>query len=336
MPKTIGIPRTLAYYTFFPLWKIFLEELGLNVVLSRQTNKAILEMGVRDAVNDACLPIKIYHGHVADLKDRADYLFVPRMISADGRSTFCPKFLGLPDMVRFSATDLPPLLDLDYRMRRGRFSNFLFLKTLGEQLGYSLRQVSRAYLQARRVFQAYREWQYAGLPPEEAMREAESSGRPRLPSRVVKYHAGLKIAVLGYPYAVYDPFINANLLQILKEAGCEVWTVERVSDSDLRKMSRELKEDLYWYYSNRVVWAGLHYLSQTDSLDGLIHVTAFACGPDAMVDKLLELESRDRGQVPFLKITIDEHSGDAGLVTRLEAFLDMLKARQRPGLTPRV
>ena len=64
-----------------------------------------------------------------------------------------------------------------------------------------------------------------------------------------------------------------------------------------------------YYYRNKV--------------DGLIHVTAFGCGPDAMVGKLIELEAKTSGEIPYLKILVDEHTGDAGLMTRIEAFTDM-------------
>ncbi len=328
MSKVVGIPRTLSYFTYFPMWKAFWEELGLEVVLSRKTDRNILETGIRDTVSDACLPIKLFHGHAADLKDRVDYLFVPRLVSADGRSTFCPKFLGLPDMVRFSISDLPPLLDGRYHVQRGRASVFHFFREMGRQLGYPLQHIIRAYLTARRAGWRFQELQHAGLLPEAAMQEMNSSREIRRPLSGLQETTGLRIAVLGYPYVVFDPYINADLLQVLKKAGVEVLTVEGVPHYRLRKMASRLQEDLFWYYSNRAVWAGLYYLSQSKTLDGIIHVTAFACGPDAMVDKILELESRDRGRVPFLNITIDEHAGDAGVLTRLEAFLDMLKIRK--------
>ncbi len=330
MSKTVGIPRTLAYFTFFPLWKTFLEELGMKVVLSRKTDKAVLEMGIKDSVSDACLPIKLFHGHAAELKDRVDYLFIPRLISADGCSTFCPKFLGLPDMVRFSISGLPPLLDYRYQVHKGlSWSDFPFFRQVGNCLGNNLQQIGAGYLKARKMLKCFQALQVKGLLPEEAMETIKLSEQKILQDKKEATSSGkLKVAVLGYPYAVFDPFINANLLQTLKRNDVDVYTVEMVPERQLQKMSRELEEDLYWYYSNRVVWAGLYYLSNSGFLDGIIHVTAFACGPDAMVDKLLELESRQRGRVPFLNITIDEHAGDVGLVTRLEAFIDMLKIKR--------
>ena len=65
---------------------------------------------MKETVNDACIPIKLYHGHMLDLKDRVDYLFIPRMVALMA-GQLCPKFLGLPDMVRFSGASLPSIID---------------------------------------------------------------------------------------------------------------------------------------------------------------------------------------------------------------------------------
>jgi predicted nucleotide-binding protein (sugar kinase/HSP70/actin superfamily) len=62
-------------------------------------------------------------------------------------------------------------------------------------------------------------------------------------------------------------------------------------------------------------------------VDGIIHITAFGCGPDFIVDKLMELEARSRN-MPYLTITLDEQTGQEGLNTRLEAFVDMLKIKR--------
>ena len=80
-------------------------------------------------------------------------------------------------------------------------------------------------------------------------------------------------------------------------------------------------------FLTELLGGALYYLNQPD-IDGLIHVTAFACGPDAVVDRVMEIEARRRGGKPFLSIAIDEHTGEAGVRTRIEAFLDMLRYRR--------
>ena len=115
----IGIPRALFYYQYFPFWKTLFEVLRFEVVLSPPTNKEILEQGTKLCVDDACLPIKVYHGHIAVLKDKVDMIFVPRVISIEPRKYICPKFLGLPDMIRNSIPDISRVLDTELNLYKG-------------------------------------------------------------------------------------------------------------------------------------------------------------------------------------------------------------------------
>jgi len=85
--------------------------LGLEVVLSSPTNKEILKQGLEFCVDDACLPIKIFHGHVADLIGKVDMIYIPRIISIEPKEYICPKFLGLPDMIRNSISNIPHIVD---------------------------------------------------------------------------------------------------------------------------------------------------------------------------------------------------------------------------------
>ncbi len=328
----VGIPKTLAFYTYYPLWKTFLEELGVKTVLSHPTNREILEWGIRDTVTDACIPIKILHGHVIDLKDRVDFLFVPRMVSVDGRAVFCPKFLGLPDMVRFSGTKLPPVIDARAESTRLRNWVFPFFKDVARQLGIKAGiNFPVAVYRACQRQRTYRQLLFAGMVPLEAMQhldgkqEAVKGGQEAAFQGGSSPGKGLKVALLGYPYVLYDPFISSNLYRKLVDMGVELFTPERVPLSQLRCMSRVLPQNFFWHYSNRVAWSSLYYLEEPGRVDGIIHVTAFGCGPDAMVDKFVELEAKQKKK-PFLTLTIDEHTGEGGLHTRLEAFVDMLLA----------
>ncbi len=323
----IGIPRTLSYYTFYPLWKTFLEEIGLEVILSPPTNKKTLDLGVQETVNDACVPIKLYHGHVMALKDKVDFLFIPRLVKADDKNTFCPKFLGLPDMVRFSREDLPPIIDPTFRMKSLRASLFGFLYNIGRQFSASKTSIIQGYLRARKAHKKYHYLLNRGLFPSEAMENLNS------PLREIDFPGPgkeeLTLAVIGYPYSIFDPYISGNLLKNLQKMGIGIITPENISSKDLKTFSRYLPQNFFWYYSNRAAWAALHLINKAKKIDGIIHVTAFGCGPDAMLNKLLELEAKHHDQLPFLSISIDEHSGEAGILTRLEAFIDMLEHKKK-------
>ena len=68
----IGIPRAFLYYRYHTLWETFLEELGVDFIVSPPTNKAILNAGSICAIDEACLPMKIFLGHVDWLIGRCD------------------------------------------------------------------------------------------------------------------------------------------------------------------------------------------------------------------------------------------------------------------------
>jgi len=71
----IGIPKALLYYYYFPLWKVFFEKLGHQVIVSDATSKEIVDRGVKVSVPELCVPIKIHNGHMLDLVDKgADYI----------------------------------------------------------------------------------------------------------------------------------------------------------------------------------------------------------------------------------------------------------------------
>jgi predicted nucleotide-binding protein (sugar kinase/HSP70/actin superfamily) len=320
----IGVPRALAYYAYYPLWKTFFEQLDCEVVLSPETNKEILDWGVEETVNDACIPIKIFHGHVRALRDQVDYVFLPRLISmnAERTVTFCPKFIGLPDMVAASFKNLPPILDMKFNFKKGNRQGFKGFYEIGKQLGRDYWTIRRAFKSALQAQYDYEKLLAGQFTPDEvlgSLYEGES-----LPE---EEEYGLKFAVLGYPYTVHDKFLSVNMIKQLRRMGVKPLTAEMIAPRALALQAQKLPKDLFWTFSNQVIRAALYYLDE-EKVDGIIHVTAFGCGPDAMVDKLIELEAKARGTVPFIAISIDEHTGEAGVQTRLEAFVDMIKLRR--------
>ncbi len=327
----IGIPRTLAYFIYYPLWKTFFEELGHKVLLSPPTSKSILDKGVKEAVNDACIPVKLYHGHAAALAGKVDYIFCPRLVSVRrhgdfGTETFCPKFLGLPDMLRLAMDDLPALIDSRVDLKKGKDEIWRLAQEIGKLLGNSGERIKQAFNLARKQQDQYKRLLYQGMLPPEALSLMEK----KIPVPAKKKGAKekvLKIAVVGYPYLIYDPYINAGLLTILEKENVQVYTQDMLRERKMNRQAKNLPKSTFWYFSNRVIYGALHFM-QRPEIEGIIHLTAFACGPDSMVDRLLEIESRRRNNCPYLSVTVDEHTGEAGVRTRIEAFIDMLRYRR--------
>ncbi len=324
MPIKIGIPRALAYYAYYPFWKEFFQGLGLEIVVSRMTTKQILDNGIKETVTDACVPIKLFHGHVYDLKNKADYIFVPRLVSVNKEKTvtFCPKFLGLPSMIKASMTGLPPLIEVRVDLKKGKGELFKICYRLGKQFETDLFTVIKAYRKGLAAQARYQRLLNEEYTPIEALNLLEGAEKPP-----PEPNPKLKFAVLGFPYTIYDRFVNVDLVNKLRKLGIKVLTAEMVPPRKLLQQAKKVPKNLFWTFSNQVLRAALYYLDNA-RVDGIIHITAFGCGPDAMVDKMIELEAKQRGKVPFMAITVDEHTGEAGLMTRVEAFIDMLMLRR--------
>lgn len=328
----IGIPRALAYFIYFPFWKVFFEELGHEVVESSPTTRVIMDKGVNDTVSDACIPIKIFHGHVEELIDRVDYVFVPRLVSMRkygdfGTETLCPKFLGLPDMVKASISGPLTMLETRIDLKKGRRELFRVYRELGERLGANNLTIYRAFIRASRIQKNYEKLLQKGMLPESAMQQVFPVASA-ISAKNDEYRDNpLHLGVVGYPYTIYDHYINVGLLKMLEKAEVRVFTQDMLSQAQLNSQACKLEKDLFWYFSNRVVQGALYYMD-VRPVDGMIHITAFACGPDSIVDKYLEIEAKKR-KIPYMSVTIDEHTGEAGMQTRMEAFLDMLEYRRR-------
>jgi len=321
----VGIPSSLLYYMHYPMWHTFLTELNLDVVPSGQTNKNFLDQGVKEALADACVPVKLFFGHTLTLRDKVDYLFIPRVVCLNQKTIYCPKFLGLPDMIRYGLPDMPPIIDIQMDVREGRMALFRAYNQIGSSFGAGSLQIARAYLKALYSAARYNALMQKGWHPPEAIKAVLNPNSKDIAPTARK--GDLNFAVLGYPYVVHDDYISVGLIGKLKKLGVNVITLENLPPATLARQNCDLDKIMFWTYSDLVLRAS-HYLFKSGQVDGIIHLTAFGCGPDSMVDKLMELTAKEYSNIPYMSLTIDEHSGDAGVSTRLEAFTDMVKRKK--------
>jgi len=315
MSIKVGIPRALLYYYYYPQWITFFNHLGVETVVSGKTTRGILDKGLKSTVDEACLPVKLAVGHVIDLRDKVDYIFLPRIISTARREYICPKFLGFPDMVRHTIEGLPPLIDFNYNMY-GKGSNprdFFF--SIGKLFTRNPVRIMSAYQASKRALEQYRTNMIAG------MKQKDIDTCPH------REPGAITIAVIGHPYNIYDRHISMNMIERLEKNGAKVLTADHLADSVVRSEAEKLPKKLFWTINQRMIGAAYHYFKKED-VHGIIHVASFGCGPDSITGELIEIYARSGSRKPLLNLTIDEHTGEAGLITRLEAFLDMVRWRR--------
>lgn len=302
---TLGIPQSLSYLEFSGLWESAFTAAGADIHYSGSNNRTVMDLGIECTVSEACLPMKLIHGQVASLAQDGHPILVPRLVNVSDKTVFCPKFLGLPDMLRAAIGDAVRIVSPRIDLRKGVLAAGAQFFSSAKALGLDAIQSARAAVRSIVSFD----------------RSLESSTKSF--SNVTTRHPS--VAVLGYPYLVDDEYANLGLLGRLTSLDCLVIRTQDVSRSLTRPLDRVFGKQLLWHYSDRVVKVG-YYLSRNHIVDGVIHLTAFGCGPDAVADKLLELECARNG-TPYLTLAIDECTGEAGLQTRVEAFVDMLRRR---------
>ena len=325
----IGIPRALLYYQYYPMWKTFFEELGAEVVVSPLTTQNILAEGSARVVADTCLPVKVYLGHVISLVGECDYVFIPAIRSVKNKIYNCSKFLGLPDMTRAVVPEVPPILDIDIDVTKGKRKLYQAIYKLGRHLTWNPFKIRKASLAAWRAYLNYRELMSSeGLTPPEAIERIPSTSTIEI--KVPSDHPSSRratIALIGHPYLIYDEFINHRLIYRLKQADNKILIPEMLTTEELESAIVRLVGGAYWTYEEEVVGAGGHYLE--NGADGVIGIMAFGCGPDSLMMDMVRRQAVKLRTTPFMNLTIEEHTAEAGVVTRLEAFLDMIYRRKR-------
>lgn len=297
-PLKVGIPKGLLYYTYGKFAKTFFHELGCEVITSNETNKDILNLGVKYSIDEACVPIKVFHGHVASIKDTCDFLFIPRVMKLSEKEFICPKFCGLPEMIENNMSDIPPITK---ECIYATDVNDLYksMSNIGLKITKNRKKILKAF---NKAIKAQKEYTY-GLNDK---------------------NYNLKIALLGHPYNVYDKFMNMNIVNKLHKLNIGVITENFVPREQINKFTKELFKRPFWTFAKNSYGASA-YFYENKSVDGIIYLSSFACGIDSVVTELI----KDRlEKFPFMVMKIDEQTGQVGFDTRLEAFADMIERRK--------
>lgn len=320
MSIKVGIPGGMYHYYYYPLWKTFFNDLGAEVIRSEKTNRSIVEAGIGEAVDETCFPVKVFYGHVIDIcQKKPDYIFLPRLISLEPRTYTCPKVMGLTDMLRAAIADLPVIIDMPVNYSKGEREIKKAILKAGSYFSPNPKQIWEAYFHACQEEKRFRKIARQGFTLEEAISVWEKGERG-----TVKNKGDLSIGILGHAYILYDPIISMNIVNHLKDLGCRLTYLEMLNLHDVEKEAASLPKRVFWTVGRRMMGAAILMNNRPD-IEGLVYVSCFGCGPDSLMCELME---RKYFTKPLLRLTVDEHTGEAGMVTRLEAFCDMLRRRR--------
>ena len=225
---------------------------------------------------------------------------------------------------RRTNTGAPPTSsDISFKARR------IFYQTiyqLGSHFTHNPLRIKAAAERAWQVHQDYLRLMQRGLTPPEAIARWEGDGTQH-PTRIM-HHASHTITLIGHPYNLYDTYITHNLMAKLRGLGVKVVTSEMATPEELRQGILDLTGQPYWTYEDEVVVGVAGHYLHDERVDGFIAVGSFGCSPDSTLLDVVQRAAREARR-PFMSLIIDEHTGEAGLVTRLEAFVDMLARQKR-------
>ncbi len=298
----IGIPRALLYYRYGRFWERFLTELGSEVVLSRKTDEELVQNGLVCVPSEVCLPIKIVAGHLLQLMNEVDAIFFPRLNWLGDKLFACPKMIGIVDIARM-------LLNKNVRLIAPTINGDLFRAHFAAGLQINPNPV--------KVWAAWQKTK-GELSRKVAGDDVVSfdSSQPAITYPTV--------AVIGHFYNIGDEFVSRAIISTFKQNGYRILTKEDLPDSVLAK-ANGFSRNIRWVYQRELFNSFEYFLGK---VDGFCVVVSMGCGPDSLVAEFMRERAQKQG-VPFLLLVIDEHTGEAGLVTRVEAFIELLRRRQK-------
>jgi predicted nucleotide-binding protein (sugar kinase/HSP70/actin superfamily) len=288
----IGIPRALIYWKKPYFWESFFENLGFEVLLSPKTNKEIVETGVKISDPETCFSNKVYFGHLKWLEEKCDLIFVPRLKTNAERLEYCPKFFGLPDLAKILVKT--KILTADFDEKKESFERTLL--KIGKKLGKTEKEIENAYKTATEK----------GKKEEKFFEKIKSERK--------------KVVLISHPYNLYDEYVNLRIAERLKNLETEPIFIDEVPrGSEL--LEKEDEVEFHWEFAKEIMERVASVLNF--KIDGAIEISSFACGCDAVLKEFVEKKFKEKG-VPFLYLIIDEHTGEGGFQTRLEAFVDTI------------
>ncbi len=303
---TIGIPYIFYFQDYLPFWTTLLWELGFYVEVSPKTNRQIINLGLERVLSEACFPVKVAHGHIQYLLDKnVDAIFLPSFVNLNtpedslARGLACPYTQTIPYISRIAFSGIR-LITPVINLRRDRKFLIDQLAAAFKPFGIRKSGISKAI-------------EIAYNAQDEFSNVIKAKG-----AEVLSDLRDNTIVIIGRSYNSLDSGMNLEIPKKLADLHIlsipfDFLPIERYAiDSEWPNM--------YWRSGQRILKTA-RYIKENKNLYA-IYIGNFLCGPDSFILKFFK---KEMGKKPFLHIEIDEHSADAGAITRCEAFMDSIE-----------
>ncbi len=309
-PRSVGIPASLLTTTLFPFYSYFFSRLGLRVVPGMEPDP----QGMEAPAASFCFPMLQSHAFVQGLiKQDTDFIFLPHvktmvMETSDETNCTCPFVQADPYCLTAAFREelkprlLTAVLEFDNPKRlRDEFIS------LGLRLGFSRKKSAAAFEDAAEAFSSMR-------------REMTDLGREFLHGLEPDESA---IVLFGRPYNAFSKFGNMGIPHKFASRGYRVIPHDFLP---MEELGGSTVSQMFWATGQGIMQAA-NFVRRHPNLFG-VFITNFSCGPDSFITGYF----RDAmGQKPSLTLEIDAHTADAGIDTRIEAFLDVMQGYRELG-----
>ncbi|MGD8337522.1 MAG: acyl-CoA dehydratase activase [Desulfobacterales bacterium] len=320
----IGFNRSFLVNTYYPLYASFFAQLGLEPVLPATYSR----QGIDQRNAAFCFPAELAHGYFHELLNMEpppEYLFLPHFRAVpthDSRmnSQVCPIVQGETYILRATFREqldalrsrgsrmLAPLIDLTNGLEGAR-----------RPLIETARQMGIGRGRARRAFDVAFERQQRCLD------EMLAVGRQTL-ADIEKDPDRFAVVLFGRPYSAFVDEAHMGIPHKLASRGVAVIPLDF-----LPLTHGKTTRHMYWGIGQLITKAA-RIVKEHPQLFA-VYITNFSCGPDSF---LLGYFRSIMGRKPSLTLELDSHTADAGLETRIEAFLDIVAAYRKLMATHRI
>lgn len=336
--------------------KAFFQELGFEVIVPPNISRKTLDFGVKYSPEFACLPFKINLGNFIEALDEGANIIV-----MGGGCGPC-RFGYYAEVQQEILRELGYQFDI-FVIEPGLFSNHKNIKRVFGKIPYiklypagklawskiqAIDEIYKLVLKRRAcesktgiVNQLYDKFlkEIDSTMSVDNISIIKKNYRDKLNDTMDKYKRGMeiKIGIVGEIYLVLEPFVNSQLEKKIGELGAVVekdmyitsWLLNFLNLSNESKLMEKAAEK---YLKTFVGGHGQDSIGNTvryaeKKFDGVIQLAPFTCMPEIISQSILPAVSKGE-KIPVLSLFLDEHSADAGIQTRLEAFVDLLERKK--------
>lgn len=344
--------------------KALFDGLGIDYVLPTPSNKTSLEIGSLHSPEEICLPFKIMIGnYIQAIEKGADTIIITGSCGPCRYGEYCEMQINLMNKLGrkldFIVIDAPAdigkeeLLNRIYRISsksskskvdkiKALMKAYQVIKLVDEIEG-KLRYISgyeKNNGECKKLLVKFKEDAVNTKSPDEMLMVLKYYKKMANNIELDPSKNPLKVALVGEIYTILEPFSNLYIEDKLMDYGVStkrgltpswwaknmVLSAVNLNSPDIKRASKEYLPHYIGGHARECI--GETILAYEEGFDGVIQVFPFGCMPEIVAKSILPTISREK-DFPIMTLVVDEMTGEAGYITRIEAFLDLLERRKK-------